>query len=133
MNVAEALEAIATPGRFDVVLLDYALPGTVGFEGLQRVLEANGAGVVLFSGHVPSNVIDRALAMGAMGYIPKTTALKTLENALRLVAGGAAYVPVILVTGPAPEREIAAALAEIAALDGVVDRPAVAYRIEDFE
>ena len=48
-------------------------------------------------------------------------------------AKGAAYVPVILVTGPAPEREIAAALAEIAALDGVVDRPAVAYRIEDFE
>ena len=48
-------------------------------------------------------------------------------------AKGAAYVPVILVTGPAPEREMAAALAEIAALDGVVDRPAVAYRIEDFE
>ncbi len=48
-------------------------------------------------------------------------------------AKGAAYVPVLLVTGPAPEREIAAALAEIAALDGVVDRPAVAYRIEDFE
>ena len=100
MNIAEALEAIATHGRFDVVLLDYALPGTVGFEGLQRVLEANGAGVVLFSGHVPSNVIDRALAMGAMGYIPKTTALKTLENALRLVAGGAAYVPVEHLLGP---------------------------------
>ena len=48
-------------------------------------------------------------------------------------AKGAAYVPVILVTGPAPEREMAAALAEIAALAGATDRPAVTYRIEDFE
>ena len=42
-------------------------------------------------------------------------------------------VPVILVTGPAQEREMAAALAEIAALAGATDRPTVAYRIEDFE
>ena len=45
----------------------------------------------------------------------------------------AEYVPVILVTGPAQEREMAAALAEIAALGGATDRPTVAYRIEDFE
>ena len=45
----------------------------------------------------------------------------------------APYVPVILVTGPAQEREMAAALAEIAALAGATDRPTVAYRIEDFE
>ena len=45
----------------------------------------------------------------------------------------AAYVPVIIVTGPAQEREMAAALAEIAAMAGVTDRPTVIYRIEDFE
>ena len=45
----------------------------------------------------------------------------------------AEYVPVILVTGPAKEREMAAALAEIAAMAGVTDRPTVTYRIEDFE
>ena len=45
----------------------------------------------------------------------------------------AAYVPVILVTGPAQEREMSAALAEIAAMDGATDRPTVLYRIEDFE
>ncbi len=48
-------------------------------------------------------------------------------------AKGAEYVPVIIVTGPAKEREMAAALAEIAALGGATDRPAVTYRIEDFE
>ncbi len=45
----------------------------------------------------------------------------------------AEYVPVIIVTGPAKEREMASALAEIAAMAGVADRPTVIYRIEDFE
>lgn len=45
----------------------------------------------------------------------------------------AEYVPVIIVTGPAKEREMAAALAEIAAEGGLTDRPTVMYRIEDFD
>ena len=45
----------------------------------------------------------------------------------------AAYVPVIIVTAPAPERALAAALAEIDERDGLTDRPTVRYRIEDFE
>lgn len=45
----------------------------------------------------------------------------------------AEYVPVLIVTGPAQEREMAAALAKIATRDGLTDRPTVRYRIEDFE
>ena len=45
----------------------------------------------------------------------------------------AEFVPVIIVTGPAQERAIADALAAIAGLDGLTDRPTVRYRIEDFE
>ncbi len=45
----------------------------------------------------------------------------------------AEFVPVIMVTGSAPERETAAALAEIGRCEGLTDRPAVRYRIEDFE
>jgi len=48
-------------------------------------------------------------------------------------ARGAEYVPVLIVTGPAQEQKMDAALTEIAALDGVIDRPTVMYRIEDFE
>ena len=47
--------------------------------------------------------------------------------------GGPAFVPVIIVTGPAPERAMAAALAAIAAQAGLTDRAPVAYRIEDFD
>jgi homoserine dehydrogenase len=45
----------------------------------------------------------------------------------------AEYVPVIIVTGPAKKRAMAEALAKIAALGGLTDRPPVLYRIEDFE
>ena len=45
----------------------------------------------------------------------------------------AEFVPVIIVTGPAQERSMAEALAKIAALSGLTDRPTVRYRIEDFE
>lgn len=48
-------------------------------------------------------------------------------------AKGAEYVPVLIVTGLAKEREMASALAEIAAMDSVVNQATVMYRIEDFE
>ncbi len=57
-----------------------------------------------------------------------------IDSVMQKEAPGAPeHVPVIIVTGRAKEREMAAALAEIAAMDGVTDRPAVMYRIEDFE
>lgn len=45
----------------------------------------------------------------------------------------AAFVPVLIVTGPAKERAMADALAQIAALAGLTDQAPVIYRIEDFE
>jgi homoserine dehydrogenase len=45
----------------------------------------------------------------------------------------AEYVPVIIVTAAAPERAVAAALAEIAALEGLTNCAPVRYRIEDSE
>jgi homoserine dehydrogenase len=45
----------------------------------------------------------------------------------------AEFVPVIIVTGPAPERAMAEALAAIAAAGGLTDRVPVRYRIEDFD
>ena len=43
------------------------------------------------------------------------------------------YVPVIIVTEPAPERALARALSEIAGRGGLTDRATIRYRIEDFE
>lgn len=91
----------------------------------------------------PGDVVARHYLRFSMKDQPGTLArVATLLGAHRIgidsvmqkeAPKNAEYVPVILVTGPAKEREMAAALAEIAALAGATDRPTVAYRIEDFE
>ena len=45
----------------------------------------------------------------------------------------AAYVPVIVVTGPAAERSMRDALETVAGIDGLIDQAPVLYRIEDFK
>lgn len=88
-----AVDLIARQGRYDVVLLDYSLPGSDGMTGVERMIAANGKGVVIFSGVAPLPVVERALAVGAMGFIPKTLPLKTVESAVRMIAAGEVFVP----------------------------------------
>ncbi len=92
-SVDEARARIAEHGRFDVVLLDYDVPGMDALRGLSLLIDLNEGGVVLFSGVASWMVVERALEAGASGFIPKTLALKTLGHAMRLVADGGMYVP----------------------------------------
>jgi DNA-binding NarL/FixJ family response regulator len=92
-DVDTALEKISTRGRYPVILLDYSLPGIEGLDALQRLDAANEGGVALFSGVAGRSVAERAIAMGARGFIPKTIGLKTLGNAVRFIAGGEIYLP----------------------------------------
>lgn len=92
-TVDQALGAIRENGRYDAVLLDYNLPGMNGMAGLVQVIEANGGRVALFSGVASRVVIERALELGASGFIPKTLAVKSLINALRFIASGEIYLP----------------------------------------
>lgn len=92
-DVAIALERIRNRGRYRVVLLDYLLPGIGGLDALRWLDKANSGGVVLFSGVAGWNVAERAIEEGARGFIPKTIALKTLNNAIRFIAGGEIYLP----------------------------------------
>lgn len=92
-DVASARTAVVESGPFDVILLDYALPGVEGVVAMREMIAANGRGVALFSGVARWPVVERALAAGAMGFIPKTMSLSRLANAIRLISGGDIYLP----------------------------------------
>lgn len=97
IEIAKDIESAETlihiSGRYDVVLLDYDLPDTRALEGLDRVMRANGGHVALFSGVANWSVVERALAQGACGFIPKTLSLKTVALVLRFIADGEIYLP----------------------------------------
>jgi DNA-binding NarL/FixJ family response regulator len=79
--------------HYDVILLDYQLPGTDGLIGMRQLIEASKSNVVLFSGCASSAVIDRAFEYGSKGYIPKTVHARAIGHAIRLVADGEVFIP----------------------------------------
>lgn len=99
-----ALEIVAASEPFDLILLDYRMPGMDDLNGLMRALnEGKGARVALMSGTAPREVAETALEMGAAGFLPKTLPARSLVNAVRFMAMGETYAPVDFMTAP-PEQ-----------------------------
>lgn len=97
-----ALERIRSHGGYDVVLLDYLMPGVHGLEGVRQAVEANAPSpVVLISGNITRDKVNEAMAIGVRGYIPKTLAAKSLAHAIRFVAAGETFVPLSFLNGGA--------------------------------
>ena len=81
----------------DVVILDLAMPGSDGFAALNEFgrLQPQFPVVVLSSSEDPRDV-RRALASGALGYIPKSAPPRTILAAVRFVLAGNVYLPTLL-------------------------------------
>lgn len=95
-DVPSALRALRKEGPFDVVLLDFQLPGMDGLDGLREVVAANGGKpVVLFSGTADSSVASAALRCGATAFLSKTMPVEELKIELRNIAAAKApsWVP----------------------------------------
>ena len=97
--VSDLPAALARVGEgFDLVLLDYEMPGMDGLAGLTKMQEATEAPVALLSGSADRTVAQQALDQGAMGFVPKTIGAKSLVNAIRFMAAGEVYAPVKFMT-----------------------------------
>jgi len=89
--VSDAPEALAAveQNRPDVVLLDIDMPGSDSFEVATVIAGAYPATkVVMFSGHVRAEFIDRALDAGAWGYISKNETMENLGKAINAIMTG---------------------------------------------
>lgn len=93
-TLEEALAAVEKFGGFDLVLLDYKMPGMNGLAGLALMINANeGRPVALMSGSASRAVAEKAIGSGAAGFIPKTIAARSMASAIRFMAAGEIFVP----------------------------------------
>jgi DNA-binding NarL/FixJ family response regulator len=81
----------------DVVLLDIDIPGEDSFVALEALVKAYpDVRVIMLSGHVRGEFVDRALVAGAWGYISKNDETAMIVAAIRqAVAGETALSPMV--------------------------------------
>lgn len=99
-DVEQTLKIVEAHNDLDLVLIDLYMPGRNGFDALEIMSNKHPTlPIVVLS--ASNNLMDmqRAMKLGAMGYIRKDSTGSVMLNALHLVLSGEIYIPPQMVTG----------------------------------
>jgi DNA-binding NarL/FixJ family response regulator len=97
-DAGDARKLLSAHPDIDIILLDLRLPGFSGHEAISQFvrLRPDLPIIVLSSSEDPSDV-RKAIALGALGYVPKSASRRALLSAIDLVMNGEIYVPALIV------------------------------------
>ena len=96
-DAAEALDLLDRTEDIELVIVDLVMPGMGGLDAIGEFgrRRPEMPVIVLSSSEDPQDA-RRALARGALGYVPKSANPNTLLAAIRLVLNGELYVPALI-------------------------------------
>ena len=90
----QARAVLEQQGAIDLLLLDLHMPGSRGLMGLAGLrAEFPATAVVMISAHEDPRTVRRALAMGAAGFIPKSTDPDLIGQAVGTLLAGGEWLP----------------------------------------
>ncbi|AVI62489.1 LuxR C-terminal-related transcriptional regulator [Halomonas sp. GFAJ-1] len=102
-SLAAAMECIEAHEGLDLLLLDLSLPDTEGLAGLKTLRDTcPWLPVAIVSAHQERQLVLDAIALGAVGYIPKSTPREQLLAALTQILQGQLYLPADVMRRPPP-------------------------------
>jgi len=93
-SIKAALNILAAERNIDLALLDLLLPDVVGFSGLRRLRDSHPKlPILVISSVEDKQTIREALAMGAIGYLSKSTSVGELSDVIARVLSGSISAP----------------------------------------
>lgn len=113
-SIDSLLQLLSETDDTDLLLLDLKMPGASGFSGLTRLRALYPSlPVVVVSASEETNVVQQAMRLGAVGFIPKSSPMPVLVNALNTVLEGDGWFPEGINADDAPEDDMASRLASL--------------------
>lgn len=93
-SLAALLDALKADPDADLILLDLHLPDCSGFTGIRILRDKYPAvPIAIITALRDQAMIDRAIALGASAFIPKSTPLKDIRAAIAAVLDGEIWLP----------------------------------------
>lgn len=116
-SIAELEACLAQKADWDLVLLDLNMPGAYGFSGLVLLRgQYPQVPVVMVSAQEEVAVVARAREFGASGFIPKSSTLDAIQQAVKQVLDGDTWWPLQTPEAAKVSAEAKAASAGLASL-----------------
>ncbi|MEM0516386.1 response regulator transcription factor [Pseudoalteromonas sp. YIC-827] len=93
-DLAELFSALVAHPEIELVFLDLTIPGAQGLEGLARLRnQYPDILVIMVSANEHPSIIEQAMALGASAYIPKSSSLDVISEAIAQVIEGENWLP----------------------------------------